>query len=73
MQDFVEPLHKLADIFGASGALAIAAWWYERRVNHELQRRLMRMAAAQLHAAREIRSQMDTLKEELIRAIYERS
>lgn len=65
--DMPDILAKLAATFGAPGAIAVYAWWLERKTNRELQKRLLRLASAQLQAAGEIKAALDAIKEELRR------
>lgn len=63
--EILDAIHKLSEIFGAPGALAIVAWIWERKNNKQLQGRLMRLASAQLQAAGETKAALETLKEVL--------
>ncbi len=63
--DLADIFAKLAQTFGAPGAIAVCAWWLERKNNRELQKRLLRLAAAQLQAAGEIKAALDAIKEVL--------
>jgi glucose-6-phosphate dehydrogenase assembly protein OpcA len=63
--ELADALSKLTSVFGSTGALAVCAWWYERRANRELQRQLMKLAAAQIQAASEIRAALESIRDHL--------
>ncbi len=57
-----EVLQALSATFGSTAALAIFAWWYERRANRELQRRLLKLVEVQLRASAEIRTSIEAIR-----------
>lgn len=65
--ELLQTLHNLVDMFGAVGALGVLGWWYERRANQDLQRRLMRLVTAQMQATGEVKSALEAIREILRR------
>lgn len=61
----MELLQRLTAMYGAPTALACLAWWLERRTNIDLQKRLIRLNAAQLEALGEVRAQLEAIRESL--------